>query len=504
MSKAKAISKLVPGCDFRAEVTGLHYDSRKIMPGFLFFAVPGFKEDGTQYVASALQKGAVAAVVKRGSKIASELAGKCIEVDNVRRALAVASAEFYDHPARKLKLYGVTGTKGKTSTVYILEAIFRAAGRATALMGTVEVRHPGRRAYSDKTTMESLDLQSFLAEAVENGSDTALMEVSSHALSLDRIWGLEFEGVLFTNLSEDHLDFYGDMETYFQSKKLLFGSPFRRADTISVANKDEPYGARIVKECAGRWLTFGNSQAGKPDGHVDYEISNVETTARKNSFTLNGPGIGSLELTSRLVGDFSIPNAAGAAVLALGAGIGVQAIRDGVAEAYVPGRLDQVETSLPFSVFIDYAHMGHALENVLGSLRRLCRGKLIVVFGAGGDRPPDRRTQMGSVAARLADLSVITSDNPRSEDPLKIIAAIEGAFQAAGGGISKTEPDRKKAIELALGAADEGDIVCIAGKGHETGQLIQGQVFPFDDKAEAAAALRELEKKQGVDTVLRN
>jgi len=498
------LSALVPGSIMPGEATGLHYDSRKVGPGFLFFAVPGFKEDGTQYVASALEKGAIAAVIKKGSQVAPELRTKCIAVENVRRSLAVASAEFYDHPARKLKLYGVSGTKGKTSTVYILEAIFRAAGRATALMGTVEVRHPGRRAYSDKTTMESLDLHGFLAEAVANGSDTALMEVSSHALSLDRVWGLEFEGVLFTNLSEDHLDFYGDMETYFQSKKLLFAPPFRRTDTIAITNKDEPYGSRIAKECPGRWLTFGEKKNHEKSGHVDFEISNVETTARKNSFTLDGPGIGSFELTSRLVGDFSIPNAAGAAVLALGAGIGMDAIRKGVAEAYVPGRLDQVESNLPFSVFIDYAHMGHALENVLGSLRRLCRGKLIVVFGAGGDRPPDRRTQMGSVAARLADLSVITSDNPRSEDPMKIISAIEGAFHSAGGKDCRVEADRKKAIQLALRSAGPGDIVCIAGKGHETGQLIGAQVFPFDDKAEAAAALRELEKKQGVDTVLRN
>ncbi len=505
MRNFRKISELVPGTSYAGEASGLHYDSRKVEPGFLFFAVPGFKEDGTAYVASALGKGAVAAVVKQGSAVPPEHKSKCIEVSDVRRALAEASAEFYDHPSRKLKLYGVTGTKGKTSSVYILEAIFRAAGRQTALMGTVEVRHPGRRAYSEKTTMESLDLQSFLSEAVNSGSDTMLMEVSSHALSLYRVWGLVFEGVLFTNLSEDHLDFYGDMETYFQSKKLLFGPPYRRGDTIAITNKDEPYGVRIVKECPGRWLTFGSKEGNEKSefkGQLDFEISNVKMTARQNSFTLSGPGIGCLELTSRLVGDFSVPNAAGAAALALCAGLGADAVRIGVADAYVPGRLDQVETRLPFTVFIDYAHMGHALENVLGSLRRLCTGKLIVVFGAGGDRPPDRRTQMGSVAARLADVSVITSDNPRSEDPLKIIAVIEGAFRAAGGKECLVEPDRKKAIALALERARDGDIVCIAGKGHETGQLIAGQIFPFDDRAEAAAALRELEKKQGVDTVL--
>lgn len=493
----KKISELVRGAAGNAEATGLHYDSRKIAPGFVFFAVPGFKEDGTRYVASAFERGAVAAVIKAGSSVPAGFESKCIQVPDVRRALAEASAEFYGHPARKLKVYGVTGTKGKTSSVYIMEAIFRAAGRRTALMGTVEVRHPGRRAYSEKTTLESLDLQSFLAEAVASGADTLLMEVSSHALSLDRVWGIVFDGVLFTNLSEDHLDFYGDMETYFQAKKLLFGAPYRRPDTIAVTNKDEPYGLRIAKECPGRWLTFGT----KGKQHCDFEIGNVQVSARRNSFTLDGPGAGPVELESRLVGDFSVPNAAGAATLALGAGIGVDAIRKGVAEAYVPGRLDRVETRLPFAVFIDYAHMGHALENVLGSLRRICKGKLILVFGAGGDRPPDRRTQMGSVAGRMADFTVITSDNPRTEDPLKIIAAIEGAFRGAvpGGSGDKdskyiVEPDRKKAIHLALANAREGDVVCIAGKGHETGQIVGTQVLPFDDKAEAIAALAELEK----------
>lgn len=492
MTGPKRISDLLRGASLAGEARGLHYDSRKIQPGWIFFAVPGFKEDGTAYVASAFEKGAVAAVIRKGSAVPPELKDKIFEVDDVRRALAEASAAFYGHPSRKLKLFGVTGTKGKTSSVYILEAIFRAAGRRTALMGTVEVKHPSRRAYSDKTTMESLDLQAFLAEAVAAGADTVLMEVSSHALSLHRVHGLEFEGVLFTNLSEDHLDFYGDMEAYFQAKSLLFAPPFRRPDTIAVANKDEAWGSRIVKESPGRWLTFG-TKGGKD--HVDFEISDVSVSSRENRFTLNGPGTGAIELRSRLVGDFSVPNAAGAATLAIGAGIGVDAVKRGVAEAYVPGRLDQVETRLPFSVFIDYAHMGHALENVLGSLRRLCKGRLIAVFGAGGDRPPDRRTQMGSVAARLADLTVITSDNPRSEEPLKIIGAIEGAFLKAGGKQYKVEPDRRKAIQFALAEAKAGDVICIAGKGHETGQLIAGVSHPFDDKAEAAAALRDLEAK---------
>lgn len=485
---SRKICDLLPGqTKMGAVARGLQYDSRKVEPGFVFFAVPGFKEDGAKYLNAAFSQGAIAAVVKRGSRLPDEYRDLCIEVDDVRRSLAEASANFYGHPARKMKLFGVTGTKGKTSSAYILDAIFRAAGRRTALLGTVEARHPGLRKYSEKTTMESLDLQAFLAGAATHGTEIVVMEISSHALSLDRVWGLEFDGVLFTNLSEDHLDFYGDMEHYFVAKKLLFSPPYRRADTIAVTNKDEPYGARVAREAAGRWLTFGRNEG-------DYRIKNAEVTASYNKFTLEGPG-GRIELRSRLVGDFSLPNAAGAAVLALGAGIGVDAIRQGVAEAYVPGRLDQVETKLPFTVFIDYAHMGHALDNVLTSLRGLCQGKLTVVFGAGGDRPPDRRTQMGRVAAQKADFTVITSDNPRSEDPLKILATIEGAFKAAGGTNYRVEPDRRAAIVFALQNAGPGDVVCIAGKGHETGQIIGAKVTPFDDKAEAAAALRELESK---------
>lgn len=472
------------------EVGGLQYDSRKVRPGDVFFAVPGFREDGAKYLPAAFAQGAVAAVVKKGTVLPEELKDRCLEAQDTRRALAEAAAAFHGYPGRKLKLFGVTGTKGKTSSAYILDAIFRAAGKPTALLGTVECRHPGRSVYAERTTMESLDLQAFLAEAVEAGAEVAVMEVSSHALSLDRVWGLEFDGILFTNLSEDHLDFYGDMERYFEAKTLLFAPPYRRPDTIAVTNTDEAYGARIIRECPGRWLAFGERSG-------DFRLRNTVVTARRNSFVLDGPGIGPLELSSRLVGSFSLPNAAGAATLALGAGVGIDAIQQGVAEAYVPGRLDQVESRLPFSVFVDYAHMGHALETVLASLRGLCQGKLVVVFGAGGDRPPDRRTQMGAAAARLADFSVITSDNPRSEDPLKILAAIEQAFLAAGGKSYKVEPDRRQAIALALRSAGPGDVICIAGKGHESGQTIGGVTHPFNDKHEAAAILREMEKKSG-------
>jgi UDP-N-acetylmuramoyl-L-alanyl-D-glutamate--2,6-diaminopimelate ligase len=486
--KKIALSRLLPAfAGISGEAEGLHYDSRRIVPGWVFFAVPGFKEDGAKYLAKAFAQGAVAAVVKKGALVPDAFQDRVVAVENVRRALAEAAAAFYDHPARRLRIFGVTGTKGKTSSVYILDALFGAEGRSTALLGTVECRHPGRRMVSARTTMESVDLQAFLAEAVAAGAEVALMEVSSHALSLDRVWGIEFDGVLFTNLSEDHLDFYGDMENYYQAKKQLFLPPYRKPSAVAAANTDDPYGVRLVRDCPGRWLTFG-AQSG------EIRITQAVVSAGGSQFHLEGPGFGDLALETGLAGNFSLPNLAGAAAIAMGSGVSLEAVRRGILQARVPGRLEQVETSLPFTVFVDYAHMGLALESVLQSLRGLCQGRLIVVFGAGGDRPPDRRTQMGSVAARLADLTVITSDNPRSEDPLQIIAAIEGAFQKAGGKNCFVEADRRTAIRFALEQARAGDVVCIAGKGHETGQTIGSQTFPFDDKVEAAAVLRELER----------
>lgn len=466
----------------------IQYDSRKVQEGDLFFAVPGFKEDGAKYLGPAFEKGAVAAIVKSGTKIPTEFADRCFEVENVRRALAEASAAYYDFPAQKLKLIGVTGTKGKTSSTYLLESILKAAGKKPALLGGVVCRHPGGSKEAYRTTMESLELQKFLAEALAHGADSAVMEVSSHALGLDRVWGCQFQGVLFTNLTEDHLDFYGNMEAYFTDKKLLFQAPYRKESTVAATNLDSPYGVRLAKECPGRWVTYGYSQG-------DVRVIKADASDRGAKIRFSLPGEESIEVPTQLVGAFNYVNIAGAVGLAFGLGFSKETIAKGVSQLPpVPGRVERVETSLPFSVFVDFAHMGHALENVLQVLRPLCKGKLIAVFGAGGDRDPARRTQLGSVSARLADFTVITSDNPRTEDPLKIIDAVKSAFLAAGGKNYVVEPDRRNAIRYALEQAKAGDIVCLAGKGHETGQIIGTQTFPFDDREEAAIILRELER----------
>lgn len=483
------LSALLPGAP-EIEVKGLHYDSRKLTAGFVFFAVPGFKEDGAKYLPAAFSAGAAYAVVSEASSVPNEFLGKCFRVKDVRKALSDAAAKFYGEPAKKLKLYGVTGTKGKTSSTYLMDSILSASGVPTALLGTVECRHPGAQFPSERTTMESLDLQRFLADAAAHGAKTAAMEVSSHALSLDRVRNCKFDGALFTNLSEDHLDFYDGMESYFQAKKLLF-TEFLKAGGAAVANAEDAYGARLLKEVSLPWVSYGlHTGSVRPE--------NLKISDRGIRFTVASEKWGKFPVESELVGEFNALNLLGVIALALASGISPEAIVLGVKNMRsFPGRLERVSTTLPFSVFVDFAHQGQALDNVLRSLRPLCKGRLVVVFGAGGDRDPARRTQLGSVAARLADFSYVTSDNPRTEDPAKIIAAVEAAYLQAGGRPERkmVEPDRKNAIRAALSAASAGDIICIAGKGHETGQIIGTKVFPFDDRIEAAAVLRELEAR---------
>lgn len=488
MERKKRLSELAPAASIDPWITGLQYDSRQVKAGDLFFAVPGFLDTGVKYLASAFAKGAVAAIVPKEVQLDPSLAAKCVPVDDLRLAMADMAGKFYGYPARKMKLIGVTGTKGKTSTSYLLESIFKAAGKTTALLGTVECKHPGRSYPSHHTTREAIDLQSFLAEAAEFGVDTVVMEVSSHALSLHRVAGFEFDGVAFTNLSADHMDFYKTMEPYYQAKRLLFLPPYRKAGAPAVSNADDEYGRRILAECPGTNASFGR-QAG------DYQIQETKLSEKGVFLRLNAGTHGKIDLQSQLQGEFNIFNIAAASTLALQMGCKPEAVRAGVENLVgVPGRLERVPTTMPFSVFVDFAHTGVALESVVKCLRPVCRNRLIVLFGAGGDKDPARRTTQGQVAARLADFTFITSDNPRSEDPLKIIAAIEKAYVEAGGKNFRVEPDRRLAIRAAIEMAQAGDILCFAGKGHETGQIVGDVVIPFDDRIEAGLVLREREK----------
>ena len=489
-NRKKKLSEIWAGAgNFNPEITGLSYDSRKVKAGDLFFAVPGFLDDGAKYIADAFKRGAAAAIVREGTLLAPEFKDRCVETFDMRTTMAEVASRFYDHPSRKLTMIGITGTKGKTSTNYLLESILKAAGKTTAVLGTVECRHPGKSYPSHHTTLEAIDLQRFLAESLEFGVTHVVMEVSSHALSLNRVFCVSFDGMIFTNLSPDHMDFYGNIEAYYQAKRILFQAPFRKAGAIASANADSDYGRRVMQECPGKWVSFGREQG-------DFKIVEAKVEARGAAITLESAKYGRVQLNSQLGGDFSFLNIAAAASLLLAMGINKAAVEAGVAQlAGVPGRLERVPTSLPISVFVDFAHTGLALENVLRALRPVTRGRLFVLFGAGGDKDPARRTTQGKISADLADFSVITSDNPRSEDPLKIIDAIETAHKAAGGKAYLVEPDRKKAIRAALMMAKPGDVFCLAGKGHETGQIVGDQTFPFDDRVEASEILRELERQ---------
>ena len=477
------------------EILGLAYDSRKVQKDFLFFAIPGLSEDGKKYIPSAFSKGACGVVVESLQGIEENFHDRCIIVNNIRESLAYASANFFQRPTKNMLVIGVTGTKGKTSATFLLDAIFSAAGKKTALLGTVECRYPGRKIKSERTTMESYDLQAFLRDALNAGAEVAILEVSSHALSLDRVAACDFDGVLFTNLMEDHLDFYGDMNSYFEAKLKLFTdftTSKKNRNIRGISNADDSYGARVLREAKIFMKSIGLKNGDYSGAFLQASAIGIHGEIKLST------GV-TIKVDSSLTGEFNIYNILGAAALADQMNIAPKFIENGIKNlTSISGRLERVESNLPFQVFVDFAHMGSALENVLRSLRPICTGKLMLVFGAGGDRPDARRAQLGQVAAQLADYSIITSDNPRTEDPLKIIQAVEEAFLAEIQKKKKSknyeiEPDRKLAIEKVLRMAKSGDIVCIAGKGHETGQIIGTQVFPFDDREVAKSYLRELE-----------
>jgi UDP-N-acetylmuramoyl-L-alanyl-D-glutamate--2,6-diaminopimelate ligase len=490
------LSKLFPkhGLDVDPEVRDLVYDSRFVKPDVVFFAIPGFSVDGTTFVADAFDSGAIAAVVENIERVPKELRSKCIKVKSVRSALALASKEFFDNPSEDLLLIGVTGTKGKTSTTFLIDSILKSAGLRPALLGTVLCRHPGGEKPAKRTTAESYELQKFLRAAVNARAKSAVVEVSSHALVLDRVLGCEFDAAVFTNLTEDHLDFHKTMDAYYEAKKILFTKYDVSTAAVSI---DDDYGKKLKQETENA-VSYGLNK------NADFCFSQVTLSENGIQGKISGPKGFEIDIQSPLVGEFNQKNILGAVAVAAALEIPAEAIAEGIAKlSGVSGRVERVPTNLPFQVFVDFAHMGTALENVLQSLRTVCTGRLIVVFGAGGDRDPARRGQLGKVAARLADYSVVTSDNPRSESPEKIIAAIESAYLKELGGKPKNykiEEDRRKAIRIALEMAKAGDVICLAGKGHETGQEINGVVHAFDDRIEAAKILREIE----VDTPLKN
>jgi UDP-N-acetylmuramoyl-L-alanyl-D-glutamate--2,6-diaminopimelate ligase len=490
------------------EITGLAYDSRDVAPGDLFFCVSGFRSDGHEFAAEAVRAGAAALVVERPL----ELGVPEVLVASARAAMAPAAARFYGDPARELRVVGVTGTNGKTTTAYLVRALLEAAGLQCGLLGTVKSVIGGDQRMVARTTPEAIDLQADLREMLDGGDRACAIEVSSHALELGRVEAIEFAAAVFTNLTQDHLDFHASMEDYFQAKRRLFvpephgpGEPSALAPpTVSVINVADAYGRRLAGEVEGA-LTFA------VEAPADYSATNLRCGLDGCRFTLSTP-VGARELALPMPGRFNVANALGALAAAHALGGELDVLAGGLERGvHVPGRFEPVDAGQPFAVLVDYAHTPDSLENVLGAARELVaaggeQGRVLCVFGAGGDRDRGKRPLMGAIAARLADVAIVTSDNPRSEDPQRIIEEIvagvaSGAGDAdaqAGGARSelgvtahvRTVADRRGAIEQAISAARRGDVVVIAGKGHEQGQeFADGRKLPFDDVAVARAAL---------------
>lgn len=470
------IKPLAVSGDGDPEIKGLAYDSRKIKPGFMFFALHGQNQDGNQFVQDAITRGAVVVVSDQPAMVSCASAF-FVRVGNPRQAMAEIAAAFYNHPSASMQVIGVTGTNGKTTTAFMLRDIFKDAGRNTGILGTVTYEIGDRVIPASRTTPESVDLQDMLAQMVHVGCRSAIMEVSSHALIQNRVVGVDFDVAIFTNLTHDHLDYHVTKENYFQAKTLLFrGLNQGRKKPMAVVNLDDPYGRSLVRDVplAAELVTYAIDQ------EAAVRAVNLQITAAGSAFDVRSPW-GETQVKLKLLGRYNISNALAALAAAGVTGVPlVQAARVVSQMVAVPGRLEEVSVEGGFQVFVDYAHTDDALHNVLSTLRAITAGKLIVVFGCGGNRDAKKRPLMGAVAARLADYVLLTSDNPRKENPIEIIAQIRAGAKCSTN--LEVVEDRHEAIVRALSLAEKGDVVLIAGKGHENYQEFANTVIPFDDR----------------------
>ena len=481
-------------------LSGITLDSRSVEPGDLYVALPGAHVHGAAFCADAVAAGAVAVLTDPDGRARAVASGVPVFVlADPRARLGEIACWVYGDPSSRLRLIGVTGTSGKTTSTYLIEAGLRAAGHLTGLVGGVELRVGRERLASSLTTPEAPDLQGLFAVMTERGVTAAAMEVSSHSLALGRVAGTAFDVAVFTNLSQDHLDFHADMEDYFRAKASLFMPP-----VLGVVNIDDKYGRRLAAEAPVPVTTF--SPAGRDE--ADWRAADVRSGADGSTFRLIGPGGIEADVSVGLAGVFNVANAVGALVALVEAGIRLEDAVAGVAACPgVPGRLERVPSAgLGVTAFVDYSHKPGAVEAVLRSLRPVTQGNLIIVLGCGGDRDRAKRPMMGAAAASLADVAILTSDNPRSEDPLAILAAMLGGVLSvprSERGRVIVEPDRAAAIGQAVALAAPGDVIVVAGKGHETGQYVAGAVLPFDDRQVTAEALERQAKSQDSWTVTR-
>jgi UDP-N-acetylmuramoyl-L-alanyl-D-glutamate--2,6-diaminopimelate ligase len=491
-----------PVVDPEVQISSIVYDSRQATAGSLFVAIHGEKTDGNRFIAAAIERGAAAIVsemphpAQRGQGLGAqaqnaEIAPAALpaslawlQVPDARKALAIIAANFYGHPAEKLQLAGITGTNGKTTTSFLLDSIIHAAGLRSGLFGTIEYRTPLETYPAKTTTPESLDLQRFFSEIVRAGGTHAVLESSSHALALDRLWGCRFAAAIFTNLTRDHLDFHSTMENYFAAKRRLFEGTGAGRAHCGIVNIDDPYG-QALRNVADQTITYGLA-------------SGAQVTARKFTLALRGldfiaeTPMGKIEVRSPLVGRNNVYNLLAAIAASIALDFRRETVEAGIsALATVPGRFERIDLGQPFMVVVDYAHTDDALQKLLETARELHpTGRMITLFGCGGERDRSKRPLMGEAAGRLSDVIVLSSDNPRSEDPLKIINDALVGLQRTSAKVL-VEPDRERALELALEQARPGDIVLLAGKGHETTQVLKERTIEFDDRELARRILRE-------------
>ena len=473
------------GADEPVEVTGLSLSSQRVHPGDLYAALPGARAHGATYAAQAIAAGAVAVLTdEEGARVLGAAEVPLLVLDNPRAVLGSLAARLYGQPATALTLMAVTGTQGKTTTTRLLEGALTTAGVGAAVIGTVGTRIAGQDVKTSLTTPEAPDLHALFAVMLEQGVQACAMEVSSHALVMGRVAGVVFDVAAFLNLGRDHLDFHTDVEDYFGAKASLF-TPERTRRGLT--NVDDAHGRRLLDEATVPMVTFS------PSGQAaDWRAEDVELAPEGSTFTVVTPTGERLAAGVPLTGEFNVANALCAIALAGEAGLDPRLVADGIAHGGgVPGRLERVDAGQDFLAIVDYAHKPDAVEAALAALRPLTAGRLVLVIGAGGDRDTGKRPVMGEIGARLADVLVVTDDNPRTEEPGAIRAALLAGTDGVQGAEVLEVGDRRAAIRRAVAMARSGDTVLIAGKGHETGQEIQGTVHPFDDRDELRAALEE-------------
>lgn len=499
MQLAKLL-EVLPGCSVsgpaEVEITCLAYDSRRVRPGGLFVAIKGFVHDGHEFVPDALSRGALAIVSEAEISVPSGVT--LVRVKDSREALALLSAQFYGWPARNLRMIGVTGTNGKTTTTNLIRRLLQAAGHRVGLIGTINNYVGDEVLPVERTTPESLDLQELLSRMVQAGCSHAVMEVSSHALELKRVLGCKYDVAVFTNLTQDHLDFHKTLEMYRNAKARLFENlgreigvgpglyPSGGSGQTAVINLDDPSGRIMAERTRARVITYG------VDRPADIRASSIKVGSQGVSYHLATPA-GEANLELRLTGRFNVYNSMAAVGAALAEGVDLNTICTTLESiAGVAGRFEAVDLGQDFGVFVDYAHTPDGLENILQTAREFARGRILLVFGAGGDRDRTKRPIMGELAARYADFSIVTSDNPRSEDPEAILRDIEVGVRRViqDPGRYRLEVDREKAIEEAINMARKDDVVLIAGKGHETYQIFRDRTIRFDDREVAGEKLR--------------